>query len=438
MRHNVAISTFLASLIGLSASDQMAEVILRNSELEAETSTSQVVSFAALPTPAVISRSDIASKPFAFVAEDDVLINTARLMIYDVNGTADGSNDKSVADATANQPSTPTTAPTIGGPASSRSEEPDISLTLMNGSVVVTWGEPSHSDDHYLYQPLYLKCEWGNSSVTGDSTSQLFVVYGTNQTKAEAVLQDLASAGDATAGTPSPARDQIVSPVANSPPPTTTTLTSTTSTPQTSQPGATLGIAASLSSNNGLSKGGIIGVAVGASIAGLLVAGALAWLFCLRRRRHRSNAATHHIVPSYSSDVGVHAMISDKEIPAVHESSSPQSVYDGRPSGDAYAPYSDRSAASPVPPLQHQHRRATSGSAATAAAAAAAAAGTGTTSETDLSRNGRGAPTPTSMIATRYAHLVEEGMTEDEIRRLEEEERQLDAAIEHAGQRGPS
>ncbi|KAI0969935.1 hypothetical protein F4678DRAFT_141504 [Xylaria arbuscula] len=432
MRHNVAISTFLASLIGLSASDQTGEVILRNNELEAGTSTSQVVSFAPLETP-VLSRSEIAPKSFAFVADDDVHINTARLMRYDVNGTEDGRDDTSLVDVTANQASTPTTPPTTSAPALSRSEEPNITLALMNSSVVVTWSELSHSDDVYLYLPLYLKCEWSNSSATGDSTSQLFVVYGINKTKAEEALQGLPNTGNTTAGTPSPARGQIVSPVANSPPPTTTTSGSTTSTPQTSQPGATLGIGASLSPNSGLSKGGIIGVAVGASIAGLLVAGALAWLFCFRRRRHRSNAATHHMVPSYGSDVGVHAMISDKEIPAVHESSSPQSVYDGRPSGDAYAPYSDRSAASPVPPPHHQHRRVTSGSAATAAAA-----DTATTSETDLSRNGRGAPTPTSMIAARYAHLVEEGMTEDEIRRLEEEERQLDVAIEHAGQRGPS
>ncbi|KAK1774440.1 hypothetical protein QBC45DRAFT_397057 [Copromyces sp. CBS 386.78] len=41
-------------------------------------------------------------------------------------------------------------------------------------------------------------------------------------------------------------------------------------------------------------------------------------------------------------------------------------------------------------------------------------------------------------LSTPYAHLVEEGMTEEEIRRLEEEERQLDAAIEQhvGGQRG--
>lgn len=45
---------------------------------------------------------------------------------------------------------------------------------------------------------------------------------------------------------------------------------------------------------------------------------------------------------------------------------------------------------------------------------------------------GRRSTTP-SGISGRYAHLVEEGMTDDEIRRLEEEERALDEAIEEAG-----
>lgn len=43
------------------------------------------------------------------------------------------------------------------------------------------------------------------------------------------------------------------------------------------------------------------------------------------------------------------------------------------------------------------------------------------------------ARSPTPPISSRYAHLVEEGMTDEEIRRLEEEERALDVAIEDAG-----
>ena len=104
------------------------------------------------------------------------------------------------------------------------------------------------------------------------------------------------------------------------------------------------------------------------------------------------------------------------------------------PGGDRaapYSPYADHQAVPASPssgtgpgmavttdsqgdlPLAPVHRRQHSG------------AGTG----------GAGTPTPPAPITTRYAHLVEEGMTEEEIRRLEEEERQLDAAIEEAGNR---
>lgn len=44
-----------------------------------------------------------------------------------------------------------------------------------------------------------------------------------------------------------------------------------------------------------------------------------------------------------------------------------------------------------------------------------------------------GVRSPTPPISNRYAHLVEEGMTDAEIRRLDEEERALDMAIEDAG-----
>ena len=129
--------------------------------------------------------------------------------------------------------------------------------------------------------------------------------------------------------------------------------------------------------------------------------------------------------------------MADKEMPVVLEATVPQYADSSRPSGDVYAPYSDRSTASPVPqpiPPQHQHHRTTSSNVTSAVASAVLVSPAGA-SETDISW-GRGAPTPTSVIASRYAHLVEEGMTEEEIRRLEEEERQLDAAIENAGRRG--
>jgi hypothetical protein len=154
---------------------------------------------------------------------------------------------------------------------------------------------------------------------------------------------------------------------------------------------------------------------VGVTVGGLLVVGTLVWLFFYRRRRNNKNKA-HHVMPSYGSDVGVHAMMPDKEMPVVLQSST-QSAYggEGRPSTDPYAPYSDRAS---TPPTPHHHPT------------------TGAADAATTQMDHRSTSTPTPAITARYAHLVEEGMTEEEIRRLEEEERQLDAAIENAGRRG--
>lgn len=67
-------------------------------------------------------------------------------------------------------------------------------------------------------------------------------------------------------------------------------------------------------------------------------------------------------------------------------------------------------------------------------AAGAGGAGAGGGASSQPSKHSR-TNTP-SGIAQQYAHLVEEGMTNDEIRRLEEEERALDEAIEQAGTAG--
>lgn len=234
-----------------------------------------------------------------------------------------------------------------------------------------------------------------------------------------------------------PARSETVSSTPTSPTPLTSPEVSASPTSGTTgQPASTAGaLSPSSLRNPGLNRNGIIGVAVGVTVGVLLVAGTLVWWFCFHRRRRTT---AHHAMPSYASDVGVHAMMHDKEIPVALESSSPRSAYgsggdEGRPSADHYVPYSDRSVTSPTP----DHHRTASNTTAPAPAPAAAAAAVGATSQTDPSR-AVGAGTPTPAIASRYAHLVEEGMTDDEIRRLEEEERQLDAAIEDAGRRGSS
>lgn len=70
------------------------------------------------------------------------------------------------------------------------------------------------------------------------------------------------------------------------------------------------------------------------------------------------------------------------------------------------------------------------------AAGAGGAAGSGSGGASSSQPSGHGRSNTPSGIAQQYAHLVEEGMTEDEIRRLEEEERALDEAIEQAGTGG--
>ncbi|RYO84163.1 hypothetical protein DL764_009372 [Monosporascus ibericus] len=182
----------------------------------------------------------------------------------------------------------------------------------------------------------------------------------------------------------------------------------------------------------GLSTGAIAGIAVGIGIGLLAVAGLSVW-FCLRRRQSGRPLVRAREV-GYGSDSGAIAMMPEKEAAGLTESSS-HPVYDqpsapvahhGDPTAaaDPYTPYSDHMVApgtavttptsvnEPSPVVHEQQQQQGPGG------------------EAGAARQHQQQP-----IASRYAHLVEEGMTEEEIRRLEEEERQLDAAIEQAGQR---
>lgn len=86
-------------------------------------------------------------------------------------------------------------------------------------------------------------------------------------------------------------------------------------------------------------------------------------------------------------------------------------------------------------PISPESARENDGAVGAGAAPGAAAAGvSGGASSSQPSKHSR-SNTP-SGIAQQYAHLVEEGMTDDEIRRLEAEERALDEAIEQAGTGG--
>ncbi|KAK3383858.1 hypothetical protein B0T24DRAFT_662297 [Lasiosphaeria ovina] len=107
-----------------------------------------------------------------------------------------------------------------------------------------------------------------------------------------------------------------------------------------------------------------------------------------------------------------------------HQQQHPSSPTPPDQSSRSYTLYSDRPTAS----------RLGSSSPQTATAVITTAADETTTTTT---RSAMTSPVPPGRVtphgvSAQYAHLVEEGMTEDELHRLEEEERQLDAAIEQS------
>ncbi|KAK0672846.1 hypothetical protein QBC41DRAFT_6954 [Cercophora samala] len=200
-------------------------------------------------------------------------------------------------------------------------------------------------------------------------------------------------------------------------------------------------------SKTGLELGAIIGIAVGCGLAGLLAVLGIIW-FVVRRRQQKQNL---HPIGSFNSDHRGDDLMAEKEAhTGVDVDASPNSPYsdDGHPNG-AYPPgtavttvAASPAAAPPPPPhLQDQSRSYTPYSDRLGAGAGA----TPSIRTDSIAHNDEGAranvPSPIPGratprgLTTPYAHLVEEGMTEDEIRRLEEEERQLDAAIEQAGRR---
>ncbi|KAH7196993.1 uncharacterized protein B0J16DRAFT_10483 [Fusarium flagelliforme] len=150
----------------------------------------------------------------------------------------------------------------------------------------------------------------------------------------------------------------------------------------------------------GLSTGATAGIAVGAVIGGLLLIGALVWFILRRRRRSKQPSEEYITQQTYAVDKEIHGRNSD----------SPNSPYSDEHHMQPIAVGNvDRGVASTPPPgrssVGSHDRGATSG-----------------------------VQTPQGM-SSNVAHLVEDGMTAEEIRRLEEEERQLDDEIERATRR---
>ncbi|KAK4201246.1 hypothetical protein QBC40DRAFT_278440 [Triangularia verruculosa] len=196
-------------------------------------------------------------------------------------------------------------------------------------------------------------------------------------------------------------------------------------------------------SRTGLELGAIIGIAVGCGLAGLLTVLGIIW-FVVRRRQQKQDLRP---VGSFNSGNRGEDLMAEKEAhTGVDVDASPNSPYSDDGHGNvAYPPGTTAAtvalAATTVPSHPDQSRSYTPYSDRPGAGARA----TPSIRPDSIALNDEGARTnvPSPIpgratprgLTTPYAHLVEEGMTEEEIRRLEEEERQLDAAIEQAGRR---
>lgn len=245
---------------------------------------------------------------------------------------------------------------------------------------------------------------------------------------------------------------------------TSVALTSTVSGPASTDSSAS--VSSDTKKSGGLSTGAIAGIAVACGVIGLVLLGAAIWYFCFRRRRGDGVSAA-----PYGSDRHhrTQELIAEKEANAGVTESSPHSPYsdDGQqqqhpaglngmngsmplqqplPNGRDSAHFAG--AAAPImAPSPHPHSIGDRSYTPYSDHRGSGVVGTPETQQSQPvhyeQQSERGAPSPQPAsqpaaarsvspqqpITGRYAHLVEEGMTEDEIRRLEEEERQLDAAI---------
>ncbi|KAK3336509.1 hypothetical protein B0T19DRAFT_409664 [Cercophora scortea] len=415
------------------------------------------------------------SRMFPWITSTSITIDGVNLWVLFANGTegiiATNSTSGGKKPAISGDAAVDTPAPTLSNPSTtSRNSKrgpifgeapPVIDIEVRsggNGSVTV---EDLNAISGYPKQPLYFEVMWTNMQGQGRSFSRAFAVINT--------ASDNAAFGIA-ANNPV-FKDQSPYKPEKRPASSTSTTTPTTVTP-TETP--ILGFGTGPSDETGLSTGAKAGIAVGCVVIGLALLAVLAWLFLRRRRqqqRQQQNAVggaagpyavqrsrTDELIAEKEASAGVdaspHSPYSDDganangvigsrgeppspqyntpqaaaaaAVPMMaahhhHSSAEPPQAHEQQ--ARSYTPYSDRNSlgngAAPPPPAQPQM-----GSPGTPRAPSIA-------QSDDVARS----PHTSAVVPSQYAHLVEEGMTEDEIRRLEEEERQLDAAIEQAGRR---
>ncbi|KAM0330015.1 hypothetical protein ACHAQA_004184 [Verticillium albo-atrum] len=328
----------------------------------------------------------------------------------------------------------------------------DLQLIVTENRTVLPLGYLESQQDAYG-RDMFLNLTWQYGDQIGWSRSGIFTVVSENSaadTRQDMQERDRAGGDefDTVENLPETVSDVFGN--VNLTPTVLPSIARTTG--LTSTPSATVASsdddAAESAGPSGLSIGAKAGIGVGAGLVGLAIIGALVWFFCLRNRRKNKDHVndTPYITNGRVSDYMV-----NKETNAAHVTESPHSPYsdDGslaqqpyvhQPAGQAAhegtALFGGGGAAAGPPSghsLEHQNDSQDRGfSEATPLAAPVPRSGS-QQRQHEPTRSGARSATPQG-VNSNVSHLIEDGMTEDEIRRLEDEERQLDAAIERHGQ----
>lgn len=246
---------------------------------------------------------------------------------------------------------------------------------------------------------MYIRIDWQSDSLTGDSWSTYFTVENKTLSGTDAEQKRNSLLEESQKDYP----ESIYEETASTFSPTRTSAGNRAPTGQGGEGGLSSQPASSNSdddhSGGGMSTGAKAGAAVGGVLGGLLIIGAIVW-FLLRRRRQKKTFV--------DDNAGEQAYVMDKETRA-------------RTTDSPNTPYTDGGQVKPIA-LESINREGEDSAA----------------PRTSLGSHGRGGnsgvQTPQG-VSSNVAHLVEDGMTADEIRRLEEEERQLDDEIERAARR---
>ncbi|KAF5599387.1 hypothetical protein FPANT_3485 [Fusarium pseudoanthophilum] len=260
-----------------------------------------------------------------------------------------------------------------------------LSNVVGNNSVTLNF---TGQTAKYYGKEMYIQIDWKKDGASGSTKTELFTVTNTDNATEIAELDTQLKEDNGQQGTLE----------------STASSSSSSSATATLLPSSTSGAEES-SGGGGLSTGATAGIAVGAVIGGLLIIGALVWFFLRRRRRSKKAGDEYVTQQTYAVDKETHGRATD----------SPNS------------PYSDENHMQPVALGSLDRDRG-----------AAPNRPPGAVPRSSIGSHDRaahsGAQTPQGM-SSNVAHLVEDGMTVDEIRRLEEEERQLDDEIERAARR---